>query len=392
MSKWEINTTIKKRIAKLINYLTFQAILMVVFPSVIVSCSSSKIPQILLQNLQSRSVEFVLDNVELMPQEDVSKSFKIELRKENAENYQKTKFSARRALHNNQPKILLKITNLEPNSKYAIKISHLEGENEKQLFIRGNVFQTKPNPSIISNSFKKINSQDPSSQYDFKVALSDSSLSSQNIYVHYRKANMIRANHEIQSFVHNIKSDQFLYVSLKNLERDTNYIISGLYNQKGDLLTFDNNLFPLLFRTDADIVGIEVSNSKFPGQIDQNLENIDVEFLVKFSPGIVKSNNVNNYSLVFKRENDSVSTGFDQVNEKDVEYIANYVRPADKGENSFIFAAKFPWGKQHNFYKIVGGFNKLARDSHLFDQNIVDSANILKINQSVLAQRLQIDA
>lgn len=380
----------KRRMVKL-SYLTVQTSFLVMFPSIIISCGDYKIPEILLQNLQSKSVELVLNNVELSPQENVAKLFKVELKKENTDNYQQSQFSARRTLHDNKPKILLKISNLEANTKYVVKISRLKGQAEEQLFVRGNVFKTNPNPTIITDSYKKLNSTDPSSQFDFRVALSDQSLSSQHINVHYRKANMVRANHEIQSFVHNVRSDQFLYVSLKNLERNTSYVISGLYDQKGNLLSYDNNLFPLTFRTDADVVDIQVSNNKYAGQIDQNLENIDVDFIVKFSPGVVKINTVNNYSLVFKRENTGVSTGFDQIDNKDIEYFGNYVKPVDNQENTFIFRAKLPWKRQHNAYKLVGGFNKLARDSRLFDQNVVDSPNILKINPSVLEQVLQID-
>ncbi|WP_462097602.1 hypothetical protein [Mesomycoplasma hyopneumoniae] len=376
---------------KKVNCLIFQTSLMVIFPSFLVSCGNQESPEILVQNLQSQSVELVLNNVKIIPQDKIAKLFKVELKKENTENYQQVQFSARRALHNNQPKILLKITDLEPDSKYVIKISRLNGQIEEQLFVKGNVFRTNPSPVIISNSYKKMDSLDPSSQFDFRVALSDQNLSSQLIDVHYRKANMIRSDYEIQSFKHNVKSDQFLYVSLKNLDRYTNYVISGLYDQKGKLLTYDNNLFPLSFRTEADIIDVQVSNAKFAGQIDSSLENIDVDFEVKFSPGVVKANTVNNYSLVFKRENEGVSSGFDQINNNDVEYIANYIRPADGEGNSFIFRVKLPWKKQHNIYKIVAGYNKLARETRLFDQNVVDSPNILKIKHSVLEKKLEID-
>ncbi|MHA0315687.1 hypothetical protein ACXYVG_02440 [Mesomycoplasma ovipneumoniae] len=380
-----------KNFKRKIKFLTLQTGLFASVPVIFVACTDSEIPEISIQNIQSKSVELLLNNIVLTPQDNIAKTFKVELRKENTENYEQVKFSAFRALHDNKPKILLKINNLDAKTKYVVRITRINGQEEEQLFVRGNVFQTNPNPTIIPGSFQKLDATDPSSQYDFKVAISDTTLNSQPIDVRYRKANALRSNPETQTFTHNLRSDQSLHVSLKNLERDTTYIISGLYDQKGNMLSFDENLFPLTFRTDGDIVGVEVSNSKFPGQIHSDLQNIDVDFKVKFSRGIVNANTVNNYNLVFKRENTGVQTGFDQINNKDIEYLANYVRPVENEDNTFIFRVKLPWRSQNNFYKIVGGYNKLFTDSHIFDQNLVDSPNILKINPAILDQKFQID-
>ncbi|WNM16719.1 hypothetical protein [Mesomycoplasma ovipneumoniae] len=380
-----------KNFKRKIKFLTLQTGLFASVPVIFVACTDSEIPEISIQNIQSKSVELLLNNIALTPQDNIAKTFKVELRKENTENYEQVKFSAFRALHDNKPKILLKINNLDAKTKYVVRITRINGQEEEQLFVRGNVFQTNPNPTIIPGSFQKLDATDPSSQYDFKVAISDTTLNSQPIDVQYRKANALRSNPETQTFTHNLRSDQSLHVSLKNLERDTTYIISGLYDQKGNMLSFDENLFPLTFRTDGDIVGVEVSNSKFPGQIHSDLQNIDVDFKVKFSRGIVNANTVNNYNLVFKRENTGVQTGFDQINNRDIEYLANYVRPVENEDNTFIFRVKLPWRSQNNFYKIVGGYNKLFTDSHIFDQNLVDSPNILKINPAILDQKFQID-
>lgn len=86
---------------KKVNCLIFQTSLMVIFPSFLVSCGNQESPEILVQNLQSQSVELVLNNVKIIPQDKIAKLFKVELKKENTENYQQVQFSARRALHNN---------------------------------------------------------------------------------------------------------------------------------------------------------------------------------------------------------------------------------------------------------------------------------------------------
>ncbi|WP_230861166.1 hypothetical protein [Mycoplasma sp. 'Moose RK'] len=365
---------------------------MFLVPVLTMACVVKKEPEILLQNLQSKSVEIILDNVNLAPGENVAKSFLVELKKENTKEYQATNFTARKTLHNNEPKILLKISDLDADTRYVIRINRFKGEKKEQLFVKGNVFKTNPNPIIIPKSFQVIIPSDPSSQFSFKVALANQNLSQQKIDVHFYKANETRENVEIQQFTHNLKSDQFLYVNLTNLERGTNYVISGLFDQSGNLLTFDDNLFPYNFRTEADIVGLELSNQKFAGQIDGKLESISVDFVVRFSPGIVNANNVKNYVLVFKRENEGVGTGFDQVDNKDLEFIAKFSKNQDPKSNSYIFRVKFPWNQPNNFYKITKGYNKLAQNNHSFDQNILDSPNILKINPSILQQKFRIDS
>ncbi|WP_434336715.1 hypothetical protein [Mesomycoplasma conjunctivae] len=364
-------------------------------PVYLVACGTQNNAEISIQNIQSTSAKIILSYPEKtdLTAQNVASKFQVSLRQKSQESFNKV--DARfRLTNNNGQKVEISLSQLNPETEYAVKIEELGGEAQKQLFLKNNVFTTTKTPQF--GDLKTELPKDPSSQYAFSLKIDDASLINQQVEVKYKSDSELNNEFESIELPVSASTDQRLHVFIPSLKRDTNYTIEGLFLKKEDgksTKVRTEGIFPIHFRTEADIVSLKVAPKKMTGQISSDLKTIRTEFIVKFANGVVNSDNVESYNLIFKVLNNTSSGGKYQKDEtgKDIEYIARYESPSEE-ENSYIFVANLPWNQQNPVsIQLVASQNLLNTNSKKFDADIKNSDNNLKINQSILEKIISIN-
>lgn len=328
----------------------------------IISCSKEEKENVVTvtnQNLSSSSVELFFKNSDGSLFELNSEEYQFEYRKFDGEDeftelnlnlltkttdIQKNEDNTTNKTHTSRGFAKIKISNLEEETKYEIRLSKQSPTGFKELKLGVNNFKTSKKPEIKNGSLKVVLGEDSSKQIKVSFEFNNPQEYVQKSFlVSYQKLNS--ENKAIES---NLTSevvtyenpDSSLVLELNNLNKNTKYKILKIWetdNNKTKIkqLIFEQQILPFEIKTNGDVVEITQNLSKVSTQDNTGVRKPEIYLDVKFANNL-KPNTI--YKAILRRWDNQEGDYFKiKGTEEFMEVEAEIV---DNGEKEVTFAFK----------------------------------------------------